>query len=96
MEDPLPTFTYLIKRIVELYPNLAYISLVEPQSSGNINVTDVPESDSNDHFRTLCGNIPVIVAGGFTSAQQIAETISKKGGLVALGRYFIPNVRSNS
>lgn len=36
MADPIPTFTYLITRIAELYPNFAFIHVVEPRISGNL------------------------------------------------------------
>ena len=93
MKDTVPTFSYLVKRVAELYPNLAYIHLTEPRASGNYDKDIVGENESNDYFRELCGKIPVMVAGGYTDTGRIVETISKKGGLIALGRYFISNVR---
>ena len=35
MKDPVPTFTYLISRLAEEHPNLAYLHLIEPWVAGN-------------------------------------------------------------
>ncbi|KAF9050686.1 NADH:flavin oxidoreductase/NADH oxidase [Hymenopellis radicata] len=35
MEDPKPTFAYLVSQIKEKYPNLAYIHLIEPRVNGS-------------------------------------------------------------
>lgn len=34
MDDPIPTFSYLIQQIVERHPNLAYIHMIEPRVNG--------------------------------------------------------------
>lgn len=34
MQDPIPTYKYLVSRIAELYSDLAYIHVVEPRVSG--------------------------------------------------------------
>ena len=34
MEDPIPTFTYLVSKAAEDYPELAYIHVVEPGLAG--------------------------------------------------------------
>ncbi|CAL1710331.1 unnamed protein product [Somion occarium] len=89
MDDPIPTFTYLVKRIAELYPNLAWIHVVEPRISGNFD-REVPEGESNDFIREIWAPRPIISAGGYTRdiALEVAET---KGDLIAFGRYFISN-----
>lgn len=35
MDDPLPTFTYLVTELAARHPNLAYLHLVEPRISGD-------------------------------------------------------------
>ena len=35
MVDPIPTFSYLIRKIANDYPNLAYLHLVEPRVAGD-------------------------------------------------------------
>ncbi len=38
MEDPIPTFTYLISQVIERHPDIAYLSVVEPGVAGGINI----------------------------------------------------------
>ena len=35
MEDPVPTYTYLVNQLSELFPDLAYLHVVEPRISPN-------------------------------------------------------------
>lgn len=35
MEDPKPTFAYLVNQISDKFPDLAYLHLVEPRVEGN-------------------------------------------------------------
>ena len=35
MDDPIPTFTYLVKEAVRRHPNLAYLHVPEPGVAGN-------------------------------------------------------------
>ena len=43
MPDPIPTFTYLVRRLAEDYPKLAYLHLVEIGVSGNVDT--IPAAD---------------------------------------------------
>jgi NADPH2 dehydrogenase len=36
MEDPKPTYEYLVKQLAERHPNLAFLHLVEPGVKGNV------------------------------------------------------------
>ena len=96
MEDPAPTFSYLVTKLTENHPNLAYIHAVEPRVYGSVDLEskDIVKSDTNDIFRKIWGDRPFIVAGGFNTTEDIAETVRSKGGLVAIGRYYISNVRN--
>ena len=92
MEDPIPTFTYLVTQLRDLYPNLAYIHVVEPRIAGNIEEsTETSPTDSNDFINEIWAPRPLITAGGYTSAEKIVAA-AEKGSLVALGRYYISNV----
>ena len=42
MDDPVPTFGYLVNQLKERYPSLAYIHVVSPHSMGN----EVPKDES--------------------------------------------------
>ena len=39
MEDPIPTFSYLVKRLAEDFPELAYLHVIEP---GVANYWNIP------------------------------------------------------
>ncbi|KAI0742943.1 NADH:flavin oxidoreductase/NADH oxidase [Daedaleopsis nitida] len=89
MEDPVPTFTYLVSQIVERYPDLAYLHVVEPGLSGSEDI-DARNGESNDFLRKLWRPRPLISAGRYTreSAMQRAD---ETGELIAFGRRFISN-----
>ncbi|KIY72419.1 NADH:flavin oxidoreductase/NADH oxidase, partial [Cylindrobasidium torrendii FP15055 ss-10] len=90
MTDPKPTFAYLVSRIKERYPNLAYLHVVEPRVDGVQTLEVIPEGWDNDFLRDIWAPLPFIAAGGFTgaAAKEIADS---KGNLVAFGRSFIAN-----
>jgi NADPH2 dehydrogenase len=91
--DPIAQFSYLVHQLRK-HSNLAYLHVVESGISGNVNV-DAPPQSRNDPLRQIwCEedkNAVFIIAGGYTR-QTAIETAEEKGGLVALGRLFIPNV----
>ncbi|KAI0830334.1 NADH:flavin oxidoreductase/NADH oxidase [Trametes gibbosa] len=89
MPDPIPTFTYLVSRLVSDYPNLAYLHVVEPTVSGSTDRT-VKKGESNEVIRKIWLPRPLISAGGYTRerALQVAE---ETGQLIAFGRAFISN-----
>lgn len=90
MEDPIPTFSYLVSCIKDLYPKFSYLHVFEPRVSGTDYVE--PGSDSNDFLRELWKPLTFISAGGYTreSAMEVAD---KTGELIAFGRAFLANVR---
>ncbi|KAJ7100890.1 hypothetical protein B0H15DRAFT_919967 [Mycena belliarum] len=93
MKDPLPTFTCLVRQILQRQPELAYIHAVEPRVSGNDIRASVPEGWSNDVLRDIWvapGSARRFIrAGGFTRA--LALEYADKDDLVAFGRQFISN-----
>jgi NADPH2 dehydrogenase len=98
MEDPLPTFGFLVSQLRLHHPNLAYIHVVEPRIDGaSTEVVDFG-GRSNDVLRNIweSGDGPndrrLISAGGYTRALGI-ECADTKGDLIAYGRSFIANVR---
>ena len=36
MEDPVPTFTYLVQQLANRHPTLAYIHMIEPRVNGPV------------------------------------------------------------
>ncbi|KAJ7478762.1 hypothetical protein B0H11DRAFT_2281125 [Mycena galericulata] len=91
MTDPLPTFSYVISQLVVRHPTLAYIHLVEPRISGNVNREEsaIGAQESNDALRAIWAPRPVIRAGGFTRDSAIEA--AQNGDLVAFGRFYISN-----
>lgn len=92
MEDPKPTFSYLVTQIRERFPNLSYIHVVEPRVA-DINErqdSDLSEDEENDFLRKIWAPRPFIVAGGYT--RELALKGAKKGDIIASGRLFLSNV----
>ncbi|TFK50391.1 NADH:flavin oxidoreductase/NADH oxidase [Heliocybe sulcata] len=90
MADPRETFGYFVTQLLNRFPELAYIHMIEPRTTGNLDVFHVPEGDSNDFIRDIWAPRPIISAGGYTRelALENAETYDD---LVAWGRYYISN-----
>ncbi|KII83263.1 hypothetical protein PLICRDRAFT_452974 [Plicaturopsis crispa FD-325 SS-3] len=91
MDDPKPTFAYFVRRLRELYPDLAYLHVVEPVvDAGTTRKNGVPEGQSNDFIREIWAPLPLISAGVYTRESGI-QTADEKGDLIAYGRPFIAN-----
>ena len=90
MKDPAPTFTELISRVRDLYPELAYLHVVEPCVNG-FEPREVRTGESNDFLRHIWGSRPLISTGGYDGEVAIS-TAEEKGGLIGFGRYFVANV----
>ncbi|KAK9390189.1 hypothetical protein V1515DRAFT_589479 [Lipomyces mesembrius] len=89
MGDPYPQFSYIVSKLQENHPKLAYIHMVEPRVSG---ITDrEPQGDeSTDPYHKLWTGT-WIAAGGFTAETAKAYAAAHEDSLVAFGRYFISN-----
>jgi hypothetical protein len=96
MEDPLPTFSYLISEIKRRWPDLAYIHVIEPRANEmfvGIIPGPVDLSGTNDPFRDIWAPRPFISCGAYSRESGI-KTAEEKGDIVAYGRPFIANVSS--
>ncbi|KAJ7437462.1 hypothetical protein B0H11DRAFT_2294323 [Mycena galericulata] len=94
MEDPRPTFAYLVSQIAQRHPDLAYIHLVEPRVDSSVTRDSVPDGWSNDFLREIW-NSPgsdrrFISAGAYTRALAI-EYADTRNDIIAFGRPFISN-----
>lgn len=90
--DPIPQFSYLVRQFKK--HNLAYLHVTEPRVGGNLDV-DAPPESSNDFLRQIwCedGKDRVFISAGGYTRQTAIETAEEKGGMVAFGRLYIPNV----
>ncbi|EIW56407.1 NADH:flavin oxidoreductase/NADH oxidase [Trametes versicolor FP-101664 SS1] len=90
MDDPVPTFTYLVSEVVETHPDLAFIHLVEPGVGGGSDI-EAKAGESNDFIRKLWLPRPLITAGRYTRELAIARAEEIPGELPAFGRLFISN-----
>ncbi|KAF8302568.1 putative NADPH2 dehydrogenase chain OYE2 [Clavulina sp. PMI_390] len=92
MDDPIPTFTYVIQKIKELYPAFMWIHMVEPRISG---VDDDPieaGSDSNSFAYDLWTPRVYLSAGGYSNhVDKGVAAAEKEGSLIVFGRAFIAN-----
>ncbi|KAH7079856.1 hypothetical protein BKA63DRAFT_540928 [Paraphoma chrysanthemicola] len=91
MEDPVPQFSSLIKKLSGR--GLAYIHLVEARVAGNLDVEGAVE-ETLDFALDAWGDAgPVIIAGGFTpeTARRAIDVThrNRQNVAVAFGRYFI-------
>lgn len=89
--DVVSTFTHLVTSLKERYPALSYLHVTEPRlqaADGELVVK--PSTESNDFLRNIWGE-SYIATGGFNRGEAI-EVADKKGGFIAMGRFFIANV----
>ncbi|KAI0671112.1 NADH:flavin oxidoreductase/NADH oxidase [Trametes maxima] len=90
MEDPVPTFSYLVSRVAELYPQIAYLSVVEPGVHGGADA-DPRSGESNDFIREIWRPRPLISAGRYTRDTAMKRAEENAGELIAFGRLFLAN-----
>ncbi|THV03537.1 NADH:flavin oxidoreductase/NADH oxidase [Dendrothele bispora CBS 962.96] len=90
MKDPKPTFTYVVEKLKELYPNLGYLSVIEPRIAGDSTVDLDASGESNDFLREIWAPKPLISAGGY-ARESAMKTADEKGDVIAFGRMFISN-----
>lgn len=87
MEDPIPQFSDIIKKLNNL--NLAYLHLIESRVSG---IVEVEKDDSLEPLYPLYTSSPLLIAGGFNadSARKLVdEELKDRDVVVVFGRYFI-------
>ncbi len=92
MEDPKPTFSYLVTQIRERFPDLSYIHVVEPRVA-DMDIrkdSDLSEDEEIDFLRKIWAPRPFVVAGGYT--RELALKGAEKGDIIASGRLFLSNV----
>ncbi|SLM40049.1 nadh:flavin oxidoreductase nadh oxidase family protein [Lasallia pustulata] len=89
MEDPYPTFSYLIRGLKDL--KLAFLHLVESRVEGNADVE--PTEKVNPLVDVWGQTSPVFLAGGFKpdSARRAVDEFADKDVAIVFGRYFISN-----
>ncbi|KAK7451316.1 hypothetical protein VKT23_012657 [Stygiomarasmius scandens] len=97
MDDPKPTFSYIVSEIKKAHPTLSYIHVMEPRAEAQDILEKDPEGESNDFIREIWTSPEsdengrrLITAGGYTRdlATKIAD---EKGDIIAFGRSFLAN-----
>ncbi|KAI0690079.1 NADH:flavin oxidoreductase/NADH oxidase [Cerioporus squamosus] len=85
-DDPVPTFTYLVNKLKEEHPDLAYIHVVAPGAPGG----EGPKDPSQvDFINDIWAPRPLITCGGYDreAGLKIAET----GQIIGYARAFTAN-----
>ncbi|KAI0818994.1 NADH:flavin oxidoreductase/NADH oxidase [Irpex lacteus] len=92
MDDPIPTFSYIVQQLADKYPDFGFIHVVEPRVDAYTDREPGEDevSSSNDFIRKIWSPRPLISAGGYNRelSLEVAET---KGDLIAWGRYYTSN-----
>ncbi|KAJ7495529.1 NADH:flavin oxidoreductase/NADH oxidase [Mycena latifolia] len=91
MADPKPTFAHIVSQIKQLYPDFAYIHVVEPRISGDNDNQAGSDVASNDWLRALWAPKKMISAGGYTREKALARAEAQPDELIAFGRQFLAN-----
>ncbi|QRV78620.1 U3 small nucleolar RNA-associated protein 22 [Ceratobasidium sp. AG-Ba] len=97
MDDPIPTFSCVVKELAKRHSDLAYIHFVEPVISGNIEVEYADEigsaryPESNDFARDLWGDRTFLSAGGYNPESALKTADKFDNTAIVFGRYFIAN-----
>jgi NADPH2 dehydrogenase len=97
-KDPLKTFVPLVERVLEDFPNLAYIHLVEARIAGGGDSKNFTDEESLDPFRKVIeahnqgtkSNVALIVAG-VPVENALSHSKRYPNEILAIGRYFIAN-----
>ncbi|KAM0269862.1 hypothetical protein ACHAQH_009613 [Verticillium albo-atrum] len=92
MEDPDPSFRYLVEQLKPL--GMAYLHLIEARVRGNDDA-DCGGQRTVQWMVELWDNVsPVLLAGGFkpgTARAAVDETYKKYDVAIVFGRYFVTN-----
>jgi len=90
MKDPIPTFTYLISRVRDAYPNLSYVHAIEHSVHGDYSTTEAADPTANDFIREIWQPKPFISAGNYIR-ESAMKRADETGELIAFGRSFLSN-----
>ncbi|KAM5537390.1 hypothetical protein V8D89_008909 [Ganoderma adspersum] len=87
MEDPVPTYTYLVDQFKRRFPNLAYLHVITPEAPNNV---APKEKSQSDFIYKLWAPRRIIATGGYDRESGL-ETAEATGQLVGYGRAFLAN-----
>ena len=66
MKDPVPTFSYLVKRLASEYPKLAYLHIIEPGVDG---IADADRREGNVNS----SNLSAVIGPNFQAVKQLHQ-----------------------
>ncbi|KAK6086169.1 NADH:flavin oxidoreductase/NADH oxidase [Seiridium cupressi] len=92
MDEPLPTFEYVVRQLKLL--KLAYLHLIEARITGNDDSECGGDSDCSSLVKVWDNQSPVLLAGGFkpdNARKAVDETYKEYDVAIVFGRYFISN-----
>ena len=108
LEDPVPTFSYVVEEVKKRHPSLAYVHLVShlapfqaPPKDLSVCLHCGVSADSNetnviqqlDFVRKIWAPRPLIITGGY-ERESALQVAEETGQLIGFGRKFIANVSS--
>jgi NADPH2 dehydrogenase len=92
MDEPEPTFTYLLKELKPL--GMSYLHLIEARIKGNDDADCGGQKNVSWMIKLWDNASPVVLAGGFlpgSAKQATDETYKDYDVIIAFGRYFVAN-----
>jgi NADPH2 dehydrogenase len=92
MDDPEPTFEYLLEKLKALH--LSYLHLIEARIEGNDDSECGGQKSVDWMVKAWSNTSPVLVAGGFTpetARQAVDEKYKDYDVVIVFGRYFVTN-----
>lgn len=87
MKDPIPTFTYLVEKLRDNHPELAYLHVIEAEAL----TTPGEVRESTAFLRKIWQPRAYVTANGYTPETAVKEA-DEHDTIVAFGKWFISNV----
>lgn len=89
MDDPVPTYTHLVKKLANDYSNLAYLHVVEPDEYTE---REGFKNDSSEFIRKIWSPRPYLSASGYNPEKAIKAADANDNTAIVFGKWFISNV----
>jgi hypothetical protein len=74
MKDPIPTFSYVLEKLVNHHPDLSYVHFVEPMDA---NFTASSQAHDTGSSHVCARNLPPVVISDQLIAIQLAPCIQR-------------------
>ncbi|CAE6476323.1 unnamed protein product [Rhizoctonia solani] len=93
MQDPIPTFSYVINELSRRHSDLAYLHFIEPtvEEPPTQGTQTIKQTESNDFVREIWSPRPILSAGGYDSKKGEEAANKYSNTAIVFGRYFISN-----